>query len=221
MLARVSPMCCSLARILGQPRKCLGCSIVRLTGCPLSVVRMLGKEGMDCHVGSGCSSIASRSASAGKLRRDESARQVSRMALFQDFLGDLDEDVARRTGHSVRSVLLARSGRRIPSVYRRAPDWRPEQEALLGTASDEAIAARLNRTISAVRGRRQRKGIKEWEGVEVGNVECQVQSEGENARFLPRAGQTGRMVLRSVKNASVFVYQDVSRMSAYNVALPL
>jgi hypothetical protein len=45
------------------------------------------------------------------------------------------------------------------SVQRAAPDWRPEEEALLGTGPDAEIAARLNRTIAAVGHRRVLKGI--------------------------------------------------------------
>jgi len=47
-------------------------------------------------------------------------------------------------------------------VRRVALDWRPEEEALLGTAPDADIAVRLERTLAAVRLRRSQKGIPKW-----------------------------------------------------------
>jgi hypothetical protein len=55
-------------------------------------------------------------------------------------LGKLpDEEVARRTGHSLTSVRHARNKRHILSVRQVAPEWRPEEEALLGAGPDAAI----------------------------------------------------------------------------------
>jgi len=76
-------------------------------------------------------------------------------------LGKLpDEELARRTGHSLTSIRQARTKRHILSVRRPSPDWRPEEEALLGTATDQQIAALLNRTIKAVTHRRVLKGVR-------------------------------------------------------------
>ena len=80
-------------------------------------------------------------------------------------LGELpDEEVARRTGHSLTSVRHARTKRHILSVRRAAPEWRSAEEALLGTGSDAAIVARLNCIVKAVTHRRVIKGIPVWHG---------------------------------------------------------
>lgn len=75
-----------------------------------------------------------------------------------------DEEVVRQTGHSLGSVRWARFKRGIFSVRRAAPDWTPEEEALLGAAPDLELAARLNRTPLAVQHRRAVKGIAAWKG---------------------------------------------------------
>jgi len=76
-------------------------------------------------------------------------------------LGKLpDEEVTQWTGHSLASVRRARNKRRILSVHRVAPAWRPEEDDLLGTATDQEVAEQLNRTIAAVKHRRVIKGIR-------------------------------------------------------------
>jgi len=80
-------------------------------------------------------------------------------------LGKLpDEEIVRRTGHSLAAVRRARGKRGILSVRRVAPAWRPDEDALLGTGPDQEIAVRLNRTIKAVKHRRVIKGIRAWHG---------------------------------------------------------
>lgn len=67
-----------------------------------------------------------------------------------------DAEVARRTGHTTAQVWKARRERGIPPARRR---WRPEEEALLGSVPARELAARLNRSVAAVRVRSLLKGI--------------------------------------------------------------
>lgn len=54
-----------------------------------------------------------------------------------------------------RSSIAAKARNQPPSVDPNRPHWTPEEDAILGTASDREIAERLSRTIPAIRTRRK------------------------------------------------------------------
>jgi hypothetical protein len=71
-----------------------------------------------------------------------------------DLLGKLtNQEIANRTGRRIAAVAQMRSRLGVPScnVHR----WKPEEDRLLGTASDKEIAMRLNCSETSVRCRRR------------------------------------------------------------------
>lgn len=70
-----------------------------------------------------------------------------------------DEEVADRTGHSTCSIQTKRCKLGIYVEEPKFKYWTPEEDALLGTDSDKAMAAKIGRTIDAVYARRLKLGI--------------------------------------------------------------
>ena len=70
-----------------------------------------------------------------------------------------DEEVAARTGHPIGSVRAKRRELGRPLAQPGWRLWTPAEEALLGTDTDKAVAARLKRSRKAVRMHRGHLGI--------------------------------------------------------------
>src|SRR5262249_22179745 len=70
-------------------------------------------------------------------------------------------EVAAALRRSLDAVRLQRRLRKIPGVDDLSIPkiWTPAEEKLLGKLSDEEVAKRTGRKVSAVRNRRQRKGL--------------------------------------------------------------
>jgi hypothetical protein len=70
-------------------------------------------------------------------------------------LGKLpDAEVAVRTGRTLTAVECHRRALKIRYTHGRYSWWTPDDDALLGTASDVEIARRLGRSEAAIRARR-------------------------------------------------------------------
>jgi hypothetical protein len=65
-----------------------------------------------------------------------------------------DEEVAKRTGHPLSGVLQRRVNKRIPLAVRQKRLWTPGEDKLVGTAPDDEIAVRLERSVKSVQSRR-------------------------------------------------------------------
>jgi hypothetical protein len=61
----------------------------------------------------------------------------------------------RQRSRSACRLNLVRFARSVPPARR---PWKPAELAMLGTAADEEVAAKIGRTVSAVRVMRQRRG---------------------------------------------------------------
>jgi hypothetical protein len=70
-----------------------------------------------------------------------------------------DEEVASRTGHSVKAVRHRRLALGLPPFEPTHRPWTPEEDAMLGTDSDKNIAHRLGRHPGLVSRRRAELGI--------------------------------------------------------------
>jgi hypothetical protein len=78
------------------------------------------------------------------------------------FLGKMsDGEVARQTGHPVRSVIATRCKLGVPCLNPRNRPWLPEEDALLGRIADEEVARRTGHTFAAVRTRRIVRGLRD------------------------------------------------------------
>ena len=65
-----------------------------------------------------------------------------------------DSEVAKRTGHPIKSVRQSRWGLGIAYENPSHRSWTPEEDALLNTMPDHELAKRIHRTVGAIRLRR-------------------------------------------------------------------